>query len=1628
MTDGPFICYRELLPCSSITRSVFFRSFDPKVGAHDEYLCTLQLNSIRIYKVCDSSVVSDDEKFLSLKYCKKLFGKPNGVVVFYDAQTKSDVLVLSIDAGKVVVLRCNVLSNQFETILLCNSEENAFGTGAELQVQSKGAKRFLGLGVDCTINVCKENRVICSTIYGQHLVIVPVPTLGSQSSTAGTDDKFNDSSTQGDAEQQQYQPIFAVDINATHGLAGPIIDTCFLTGYSKPVIAVLQQSGLMHIGHAARVRHCVTLTALAVNVESKTLSVLWQRTHLPHDCIRLLHISNPAYAGCVCVIALSAVIMVNQEEATGLAVNGFAAVTVDTPNSLNSRRVQYLGTKVGVKSGNIALQSWAAQEEGIELDASHWIEDCSGATSVAGRNNQNSIVGTLKDGTILRVTMALSTPHMLSSVLFTPEVVASSVRASCFSKSFAGDLWFLGSRQSSALLIKVHHKTSAKDHWYHQRKGSKHRMVENTASSFLSPAVKRLRASSIVSAEGNDVLSSGLTNGASVGSPLASSSAQTLYSESKNGAAAKSSHRGGDGEGSDYEDAEAEELALYGNALHEEDMDGMEPYRVPLLRATSNGSVTTRSTGFCSELVLTVVDSVAVLGPMLHGLHTKHDSMFETVDSISWERQGETDTKAAIQATAASYIAERETRDGFLLSSGLDEDGSILKVFHGLHMTKLATRNLPGATRVFSLSSAPDSAYGALLVVYENKTRMLHFTEQAKEIRFKEIPAADSGLICTSPTLNFGLVVSGAESMVVHIVPQGLRLARLNAAYGEEAEALQDVLVADSLEFGGLGGEVGETVLSGDFCAGYAVMLTSLHRLHVLRYDVTEDSMEVLCSASGTAGASTVSAAMEVTEGDANAAVPTFLDGIFSSEIVSVSLYFGVLDVDSTQPPTVSQDSVEGLVGADVVVSVGTAEGKVERSSRLHQLLEEIYLYGAALPCETGSNSSATGEEEPIGVSSSSASADERAKPSETDKTKTKTRGAAGEAGVQSGAPDLSSQAFLIVTEVNGTLSIVRLSNMRCVFQSSKFASLAESVSVPEPLRAGSTEADQPSVPEGLIVETKLMRLSTDELHFDDPVRSTLCLALLLSTGDLITYTAAENSTGVVHAFHKIDQCPVVNKRAADATKLVRSTSMDGTATLPDASGESGISTHHGAYLSSTEYTSRGGPWLSALSIVAGGRSGILVSGNDTVIITSVQGLPTVLPLGMPEVPCINYGHHSLVPFQVGGTNAVAALWFECEDIETLKNHQVASAATTAATGTITNRAATLGIYQQVEGLELFPGGVLSVKRVAVGKTTHRVAEIQNRTDDRTQQALLEKKTFLLACSEELKQPFLPSVLTEAELQEDSELYERYLTSLESFCQPDLSVGQAPPILQRQHTLALLQGTSVVDTYPLPANECILDTEVLYLTMEKYITPPGQLMAMKFTEKRVFVAACTAIVEKRGEDTQGNGRLLLYAIDYALFEGDAEEDSAPKPETASSSATTNATEAMDVADDAAAETNANGNSNGNGSLQNASNGQGKEADNKDLSSAQAKFLGAIKPKLRLVWSGPGPASVVKQLGEYVLSTVASTVYVYKFNSSLMELEQVSFFFAQVRSVSVFSSVPVFTSIFLHLNTPANSAM
>ena len=80
----------------------------------------------------------------------------------------------------------------------------------------------------------------------------------------------------------------------------------------------------------------------------------------------------------------------------------------------------------------------------------------------------------------------------------------------------------------------------------------------------------------------------------------------------------------------------------------------------------------------------------------------------------------------------------------------------------------------------------------------------------------------------------------------------------------------------------------------------------------------------------------------------------------------------------------------------------------------------------------------------------------------------------------------------------------------------------------------------------------------------------------------------------------------------------------------------------------------------------------------------------------------------------------------------------------------------------------------------------------------------------------------------------------------------------------------------------------------------------------------------------------------------------------------------------------------------------------------------SNFTAKSTPKLKLHWAGPGPASIVQQFGDYVISAVDNTLFVYRLMPQETELEQICFFEAKIyiKNVSVERNY-VLISDFMH---------
>ena len=350
---GPFLCYREIIPATSVEIAKFFT-----FQHYGEFLVTLTSSVINIYKVHTSAVPNDDKDgpFLSALLHVKLFGKPHDVNTYSDET--NCYMILNFDAGKMSVARFDPVTCTLDISSLYNAEENAIGAGAEVQATTQGRIIPTAIGMTPYVAVDQVGAVACGLIYGQQFLFVALASPLEDNNmiphgvTTGVP-RSNNIVPAALGRKSSAPKQFIVDLLQHLRLVGPVVDYCFLTGYSRPTLAILQEHAPLPIGHLAAVRNTCSLAVVAVDMVTKSASLVWRQRKLPHDCVRILPLSHPSLQGTVAVISMNAVLVVSENAIVGTATCGFASASVDT--------------------SNIKLQS-TKLPQGLELDASRWIE------------------------------------------------------------------------------------------------------------------------------------------------------------------------------------------------------------------------------------------------------------------------------------------------------------------------------------------------------------------------------------------------------------------------------------------------------------------------------------------------------------------------------------------------------------------------------------------------------------------------------------------------------------------------------------------------------------------------------------------------------------------------------------------------------------------------------------------------------------------------------------------------------------------------------------------------------------------------------------------------------------------------------------------------------------------------------------------------------------------------------------------------------------------------------------------------------------------------------------------------------------------------------------------------------
>ncbi|CAE7712797.1 CPSF160, partial [Symbiodinium microadriaticum] len=223
---------------------------------------------------------------------------------------QNDEVVITFDKGKVVVVVYDVHFNSLKVINMVNAEDGAIGDAAFVASETSSSRLIHpGVGETPFISVTEDSSLSCINLNAYKLFFVPHRDQKLCASTAWA------------------QKGFLLDLSSLY-LPGAVLDKCFLSGYSRPTLAVLQDNGALPIGHSASVLHTCSLTVLAVDVATRNCVVLWRQENLPHDSLLLQPLPSSVARGGALLITNNALLIVTQESVHGLATNGFAKTTV----------------------------------------------------------------------------------------------------------------------------------------------------------------------------------------------------------------------------------------------------------------------------------------------------------------------------------------------------------------------------------------------------------------------------------------------------------------------------------------------------------------------------------------------------------------------------------------------------------------------------------------------------------------------------------------------------------------------------------------------------------------------------------------------------------------------------------------------------------------------------------------------------------------------------------------------------------------------------------------------------------------------------------------------------------------------------------------------------------------------------------------------------------------------------------------------------------------------------------------------------------------------------------------------------------------------------------------------------
>lgn len=256
-------------------------------------------------------------------------------------QAELEAILLTFKDAKVSLVGLDPFSLKLKSLAMLNFEEGALGPGCTVQAR-RPYLHAAGAASTASIRVDPDMRCAAIVPYDEQIAVIPftkevegLDELDSElEDDAAKAEAAQDESARVAAEQERltraiFRKPYIIEMKDVGvGLAGKIPDMALLHGYSvEPTLCVLVERALTTAARLASLQHTYSLCAISLDLQTQNTPVVWQKDGLPHDSFALIPIPSPI--GGVLVVTPSAVLYFNQQKYAGLALNGFAAYTVD---------------------------------------------------------------------------------------------------------------------------------------------------------------------------------------------------------------------------------------------------------------------------------------------------------------------------------------------------------------------------------------------------------------------------------------------------------------------------------------------------------------------------------------------------------------------------------------------------------------------------------------------------------------------------------------------------------------------------------------------------------------------------------------------------------------------------------------------------------------------------------------------------------------------------------------------------------------------------------------------------------------------------------------------------------------------------------------------------------------------------------------------------------------------------------------------------------------------------------------------------------------------------------------------------------------------------------------------------